>query len=79
MSNHFELYIKLVKKNFCMITQVYAVEKRNSRELYAMKLIDKDSREDHIRSIINEIEILTSLNHPFVVTLWFAFQVSMCY
>ena len=56
--------------------QVYAVEKRNSRELYAMKLINKDSTEDRIGSIMNEIEILTSLSHPYIVTLWFAFQVS---
>lgn len=40
-----------------------------------MKLINKDSKEDLIISIMNEIEILTSLSHPFVVTLWFAFQV----
>lgn len=43
-----------------------------------MKLINKDSKEDLITSIMNEIEILTSLSHPFIVTLWFAFQVCQC-
>ncbi|XP_035225098.1 serine/threonine-protein kinase 32B-like isoform X2 [Stegodyphus dumicola] len=70
--DNFRIIKKIGKGSF---GKVYAVEKRGTKELFAMKVIENEesSEKDHVKSITKEVEILSSLNHPFIVTLWYAF------
>ncbi|KAI8069412.1 kinase-like domain-containing protein [Gongronella butleri] len=56
--------------------KVRMVEHRESRQLYAMKYIDKDEciKMDAVRNVIRERNILEQLDHPFLCRLRFAFQ-----
>lgn len=44
--------------------------------MYAMKYMNKSAciKKDAVRNVLRELEILKSLEHPFLVNLWFAFQ-----
>ncbi|XP_052771939.1 serine/threonine-protein kinase 32B-like isoform X2 [Mya arenaria] len=44
--------------------------------MYAMKYMNKAMcvRNEAVRNVLKEIEILTTLDHPFLVNLWFTFQ-----
>ncbi|XP_076372173.1 serine/threonine-protein kinase 32B-like isoform X4 [Tachypleus tridentatus] len=44
--------------------------------MYAMKYTSKNQclEKDAFRNVLREIEILSSLEHPFLVNLWFTFQ-----
>ena len=52
------------------------MKKKDTKHLYAMKYMSKT----HIiakragRDVIRELKILSSLDHPFLVRLWFSFQ-----
>jgi len=52
------------------------VEKKNSRQMYAMKYMQKSRciERDALKNVLREMEILTTLEHPFLVNLWFSFQ-----
>lgn len=52
------------------------VEHRETRQLYALKYINKEEciRMDAARNIIRERTILEQLDHPFLCRLRFAFQ-----
>ncbi|ORY93374.1 kinase-like domain-containing protein [Syncephalastrum racemosum] len=56
--------------------KVRIVEHRESRQLYALKYINKEEciRIDAVRNIIRERAILEQLDHPFLCRLRFAFQ-----
>ena len=57
---------------------VYLVEKINTKEKYAMKVLNKEKIIDRniIRYAITERNILSNINHPFLVKLKYAFQTS---
>ncbi len=57
---------------------VLLVEKKNSKELFAMKSINKDDivKKDQIEHTKTEKMILEHVNHPFLVGLAYAFQTS---
>lgn len=61
-----------------MSLQVCIVQKKDDGSMYAMKYMNKNQciRKDAIKNVMREIEILTSLDHPFLVNLWFSFQVT---
>ncbi len=44
-----------------------------------MKYMNKNLiiKKDAVRNVFREIEILRTLEHPFLVNLWFTFQVSV--
>lgn len=44
--------------------------------MYAMKYMNKAMcvRKDAVRNVFREVEILSSLDHPFLVNLWYTFQ-----
>ena len=46
-----------------------------------MKYMNKNLiiKKDAVRNVFREIEILRTLEHPFLVNLWFTFQVSVYY
>ncbi len=56
--------------------QVYLVENVMDRREYAMKALDKASimQQNILRYAMTERKILSTINHPFVVKLHYAFQ-----
>jgi len=55
---------------------VCIVQKRDSGTLYAMKYVSRSVCESRgaLGGVIKEVELLSSLEHPFLVNLWFSFQ-----
>lgn len=59
--------------------KVYQVRKKGTSEIYAMKVMRKDRimEKNHAGYMIAERDILTKIDHPFIVQLKFSFQVSL--
>ncbi|ODN06612.1 Serine/threonine-protein kinase 32B [Orchesella cincta] len=55
---------------------VCIVQKKDTGQMYAMKYMSKAVcfERDALRNVLREIEILTQLDHPFLVNLWFSFH-----
>jgi ribosomal protein S6 kinase beta len=70
---HFEL-LKLIGEG--AFGKVIMVRNRLNQELYAMKVITKKliRKKNNIDYMKSERDILTKINHPFIVNLCFAFQ-----
>lgn len=70
---HFEIIRNIGKGSF---SKVCIVRKKDTGSLYAMKYMNKALclEKDAFRGVIREVDILSSLNHPFIVNLWFSFQ-----
>ena len=56
--------------------QVCIVKKKDTKQMYAMKYMNKIQiiRKHAVENVFREIKILCSLEHPFLVNLWFTFQ-----
>lgn len=56
--------------------KVCIVQKKDTMKMYAMKYMNKLQcvEKDAFSNVLKEIQILTSLEHPFLVNLWFTFQ-----
>ncbi|KAL7613577.1 hypothetical protein Lser_V15G05435 [Lactuca serriola] len=56
--------------------KVYQVRKRDSLEIYAMKVVRKDKivEKNHVEYMKAERDILTKIVHPFIVQLRYSFQ-----
>lgn len=56
--------------------QVCIVQKKDSKQMFAMKYMNKHQcmERDALKNVLREVEILTRLEHPFLVNLWFSFQ-----
>lgn len=56
--------------------KVFQVRKRNTSEIYAMKVMRKDKimEKDHAAYMKAERDILTKVDHPFIVQLRYSFQ-----
>ncbi|XP_055930707.1 serine/threonine-protein kinase 32B-like [Argiope bruennichi] len=56
--------------------KVCIVQKKDTMKMFAMKYMNKSQciEKDAFRNVLKEIEILSSLEHPFLVNLWFTFQ-----
>lgn len=52
------------------------VQKRDSGRLFAMKYVSRGVLDGRgaLGGVIKEVELLSSLEHPFLVNLWFSFQ-----
>lgn len=57
--------------------KVYQVRKKDSLEIYAMKVVRKDKivEKNHAEYMKAERDILTKIDHPFIVQLRYSFQV----
>lgn len=57
--------------------KVYQVRKKGSSEIYAMKVMRKDKimEKNHAEYMKAERDILTKIDHPFIVRLRYSFQV----
>ncbi|XP_031619538.1 serine/threonine-protein kinase 32A [Contarinia nasturtii] len=56
--------------------KVCIVQKRDSGRLFAMKYVSRGVLDGKgaLGGVIKEVELLSSLEHPFLVNLWFSFQ-----
>lgn len=70
---HFDL-LKLIGEG--AFGKVILVKNCLDSKLYAMKVISKKllKKKNHISYMKSERDILTKVDHPFIVSLWFAFQ-----
>ena len=52
------------------------MKKKDTKQMYAMKYMTKIQiiRKHAVENVFREIKILTSVEHPFLVNLWFTFQ-----
>lgn len=71
--NAFDFYKLLGKGSF---GEVYLVRKRGSSQNYAMKVLFKDkiANKNLMKYVTSERNILSTLNHPFLIKLHCAFQ-----
>lgn len=71
--DHFQILRAIGKGSF---GKVCIVQKKDSKQMYAMKYMNKSQclEKDAVRNVLREIEILAMLDHPFLVNLWFSFQ-----
>ncbi|OAD68922.1 hypothetical protein PHYBLDRAFT_22165 [Phycomyces blakesleeanus NRRL 1555(-)] len=58
------------------VGKVYMVRQKNTDKLFAMKVLSKREmlKRNKIKRALAEQEILTTSNHPFIVTLYHSFQ-----
>ncbi len=56
--------------------QVCIVQKRDTGRLFAMKYVSRGACDGRgaLGGVLKEVELLSSLEHPFLVNLWFSFQ-----
>ena len=54
------------------------MKKKDSESIYAMKVMKKESilEKDHAVYVWSERDCLTSLDHPYIVKLFYSFQVT---
>ena len=52
------------------------MKKKDTKEMYAMKYMSKTNiiAKKAGNDVLRELKILTTLDHPFLVRLWFSFQ-----
>lgn len=70
--NSFSIIEKIGEGSF---GKVYKVFKNSDGSIYALKTLDKkELGKDHLKYAIRECRIMKELDHPFIVTLYYAFQ-----
>jgi serine/threonine kinase 32 len=71
--NHFHILRAIGKGAF---GKVCIVKKKDTKEMYAMKYMNKVQiiRKHAVENVFRESEILRKLEHNFLVNLWFTFQ-----
>ncbi|XP_043911503.1 serine/threonine-protein kinase 32B-like [Protopterus annectens] len=57
-------------------SEVCIVQKRDTKKMYAMKYMNKQKciERDEVRNVFRELQIMQSLEHTFLVNLWYSFQ-----
>lgn len=76
-ASHYEaLLISFRRRCRRYFSQVCIVQKRDTGCLYAMKYVSRGLLDGRgaLGGVIKEVELLSSLEHPFLVNLWFSFQ-----
>ncbi|XP_055543177.1 serine/threonine-protein kinase 32A [Wyeomyia smithii] len=71
--DHFQILRNIGKGSF---GKVCIVQKRDSGSLFAMKYVSRNAciGRGALGGVLKEVELLASLEHPFLVNLWFSFQ-----
>ncbi|CAH0554584.1 unnamed protein product [Brassicogethes aeneus] len=71
--DHFQILRAIGKGSF---GKVCIVQKKDTKQMFAMKYMNKHQclERDALKNVLKEVEILTKLEHPFLVNIWFSFQ-----
>ncbi|XP_058063829.1 serine/threonine-protein kinase 32A [Anopheles bellator] len=71
--DHFQILRNIGKGSF---GKVCIVQKKDSGNLFAMKYVSRSMciGRGALGGVLKEVELLASLEHPFLVNLWFSFQ-----
>ncbi|XP_044310070.1 serine/threonine-protein kinase 32A isoform X2 [Varanus komodoensis] len=71
--DHFEILRAIGKGSF---GKVCIVQKNDTKKMYAMKYMNKQKcvERNEVRNVFKELQIMQSLEHPFLVNLWYSFQ-----
>ncbi|XP_021925102.1 serine/threonine-protein kinase 32B-like isoform X2 [Zootermopsis nevadensis] len=71
--DHFQILRAIGKGSF---GKVCIVQKKDCKRMFAMKYMNKSqcAEREALKNVLREVEILTTLEHPFLVNLWFSFQ-----
>ncbi|XP_076436940.1 serine/threonine-protein kinase 32A-like isoform X2 [Babylonia areolata] len=71
--DHFQILRAIGKGSF---GKVCIVQKKDTKKMFAMKYMNKAmcARHSAISNVVRELDMLTRLDHPFIVNLWYAFQ-----
>ncbi|CAD5124807.1 DgyrCDS13069 [Dimorphilus gyrociliatus] len=71
--DHFQILRAIGKGSF---GKVCIVQKKDTNKMYAMKYMNKAmcAEKEAIKNVLAEVELLQSLEHPFLVNLWFTFD-----
>ena len=66
--------IKLIGKG--SFGRVYLIELKSNKKKYAMKVIEKNLilKQNIMKYIITEKNVLSKIKHPFIVQLYYSFQ-----
>ena len=53
------------------------IEQKSTKKVLAMKYVNKEAcvEQRAVQNVIEEVELLREVDHPFVVSLWYTFQV----
>lgn len=70
------ILLKFTKTLTCFFSKVCIVQKKDTKQMFAMKYMNKTQciERDALKNVLREVEILTRLEHPFLVNIWFSFQ-----
>ena len=54
------------------------IEQKSTKKILAMKYVNKEAcvKKGAVQNVIEEVELLREVDHPFVVSLWYTFQVT---
>ena len=57
--------------------QVCLVERKGDKKKFAMKYVKKETcvAMCAVKNVIEEVDLLRSLDHPFISSIWYTFQV----
>ncbi|XP_055678994.1 serine/threonine-protein kinase 32A [Lutzomyia longipalpis] len=71
--DHFQILRAIGKGSF---GKVCIVQKRDTGRLFAMKYVSRGACTGRgaLGGVLKEVELLSTLEHPFLVNLWFSFQ-----
>ena len=55
------------------------IEQKSTKKVLAMKYVNKEAcvEQRAVQNVIEEVELLREVDHPFVVSLWYTFQVEL--
>ncbi|XP_043925076.1 serine/threonine-protein kinase 32A-like [Protopterus annectens] len=71
--DHFQILRAIGKGSF---GKVCVVQKKDTKKMYAMKYMNKQKcvERNEVKNVFKELQIMQSLEHPFLVNLWYSFQ-----
>jgi len=72
-AGHFHLLKVIGKGGYSTVVQA---RKKDSGSLFALKIMNKRQilKEDKVSQVLTEARILSRVHHPFVISLYHAFQ-----
>ena len=68
-------------KVFVFNLQVCLIERKSDKKVFAMKYVNKEAcvALSAVNNVIEEVELLRLLDHPFITSIWYTFQVCLLF